>query len=414
MSFCVLSRIFQRGLFDAKEKSFRMEWTLMQEKKNHIKTLFRVIRAYKKPMLLGLFLGISLVIGDLLVNQFITGNENIPITLAKMETKSSQLENDTSQSEDQIVKETMETENKQGTENIGNGNDTNDFESNNSDQAQTVNGSNDFNDEETVSTINKKHFTVLLVGVDQRPGEKSFSNTDTLLVANINTVNGQVSLISIPRDTQVNIPGYGKEKINAAARLGEGLKTTKALVEELTGQPIDGYVLTNFKGFKTMIDTLGGVTLTIEKDMYYVTGDAEDGIINLKKGTQRLNGTQALQYARFRQDALADISRTSRQQAVLKAMQKELLQVKTLPKLPGLISQLNKSMETDLSVGELWSLANIMNCFKNPEIISQTLPGNFLIEDDISYWRVNPLKSHSVVKRLIEEGKTTSVFFQQT
>lgn len=121
-----------------------------------------------------------------------------------------------------------------------------------------------------------------------------------------------------------------------------------------------------------------------------------------------------MQYARFRQDALADISRTSRQQAVLKAMQKELLQVKTLPKLPGLISQLNKSMETDLSVGELWSLANIMNCFKNPEIISQTLPGNFLIEDDISYWRVNPLKSHSVVKRLIEEGKTTSVFFQQT
>lgn len=219
-------------------------------------------------------------------------------------------------------------------------------------------------------------------------------------------------MLSIPRDTQVNIPGYGKEKINAAARLGKGLITTQSLVEEITGQPIDGYVLTNFNGFKKMIDTLGGITVTVEKDMYYVTGDKEDGTINLKKGTQRLNGTQALQYARFRQDALADISRTSRQQVVLKAMVKELKQVKTLPKLPALITQMTKSMETNLSTGQLWSLANILSHFKNPEVISQTLPGNFLIEDEISYWKVDPLKSHAIIRRLLEEGKTTSVFFQ--
>lgn len=400
----------------------------MQEKMNYIKTIFRVIGAYKKPILLGLILGISLVIGDLLVNQAI-GDGNTPITLAKakMELESSQLENNSQDFEGQINEEAIESADKQKAEEPGNTKQTrentedyqaneintpNDFsEPNDSSQDQVFDSSNVL-DDEAVSAIYQKQFTVLLIGVDQRPNEKSISNTDTLLVANINTENGRVSLISIPRDTQVTIPGYGKEKINAAARLGKGLKTTKSLAEEIIGQPIDGYVLTNFEGFKKMIDTLGGITVTVEKDMYYVTGDKVDGIINLKKGTQRLNGTQALQYARFRQDALADISRTSRQQAVLKAMQKELFQVRTLPKLPGLISQLTKSMETDLSAGELWSLANILMRFKNPEIISQTLPGQFLIENEISYWKVNPLKSRSVVKRLIEEGKTTSVFFQ--
>ena len=383
----------------------------MKENKNHTKTLFRVIEAYKKPLLLGFFLGISLVLGVFLTNQVI-GNEKTPITFSEEKEESSQLEREVTvdnsvteqANETEISSETTETTETKDTQGIG------PFKPNDSSD-QIVDGFDELV-EETIPAFKKKQFNVLLIGVDQRPNEKTFSNTDTLLVASINTVNGQVALLSIPRDTQVNIPGYGKEKINAAARLGKGLKTTKALVEEIIGQHIDGYVLTNFAGFKTIIDTLGGITLNVEKDMYYVTGDEQDGIINLKKGTQRLNGTQALQYARFRQDALADISRTSRQQAVLKAMEKEFLQVKTLPKLPGLISQISKCTETDLSIGEIWSIANIMLRFKNPDITSQTLPGNFLLEDEISYWKVNPLKSHTLVKRLIEEGKTTSVFFQ--
>ncbi|EHQ88143.1 LCP family protein [Desulfosporosinus youngiae] len=383
----------------------------MKEKKNRFELLFRVVKVHKKTLFLGFFLGISLVLGVSLANQVI-GNET-PITLAKAGEGSSQAEKeiptiDISASnqvnETTIIAETLDAQQEAADEQTEDAS-----QNNNSDPA--ANSVNDLIDE-AIPTFNKKHFTVLLVGVDQRPREKSISNTDTLLVADVNTINGQVTLLSIPRDTQVMIPGYGKEKINAAARLGKGLKTTTALVEEITGQPIDGYVLTNFTGFKTIIDTLGGITLTVEKDMYYMTGDKEDGIINLKEGTQRLNGTQALQYARFRQDALADISRTSRQQAVLKAMGKEFLQVKTLPKLPALISQITKCTETDLTAGELWSMANILLRFKNPNITSQTLPGNFLIEDNISYWKVNPKKSQALVKKLIEEGKTSSVFFQ--
>jgi len=386
----------------------------MKETKNSTKTLFRVIEVYSKPLLLGFFLGMSLVLGVFLANQVI-GNEKTPLTLAKMGEESSPLEQEnpieTSSVDEGETNHNQITEEAQDRVDLK----SEDFEteaakSSDSPDPMLHNTHDDI--EETILAYNKKHFSVLLIGVDQRPNETTISNTDTLLVASINTENGQVTLLSIPRDTQVNIPGYGKGKINAAARLGKGLKTTEALVEELIGQPIDGYVLTNFTGFKSIIDTLGGITLTIDKDMYYVTGDKEDGIINLKKGTQRVNGTQALQYARFRQDALADISRTARQQSVLKAVQKEFMQVKTLPKLPALISQITKCTETNLSVGQLWSLSNILLRFKNPDINSQTLPGNFLIEEDISYWKVNPLKSHALVKRLIEEGKTASVFFQ--
>ncbi|WP_407308419.1 LCP family protein [Desulfosporosinus sp. SB140] len=257
-----------------------------------------------------------------------------------------------------------------------------------------------------------KRVTILLVGVDRRPNEKSLSNTDTLVVASINTENGKIALISIPRDTQIMIPGYGKSKINAAARIGKGLNTTSALIEGLIGQPIDGYVLTNFTGFKDIIDTLGGITITVEKDMHYVTGDKVDGIIDLKKGTQRLNGAQALQYARFRQDALADIARTARQQAVLKAIEKELLQVKTIPKLPWLIPQFMKSVETNLSLSQIWALSNVLFRIGTPEISSQTLPGDFLTEDGISYWKVDSQRTQAVSKRVFEEGKTTSAFFK--
>lgn len=223
-------------------------------------------------------------------------------------------------------------------------------------------------------------------------------------------MNGKVALLSIPRDTQVIVPGYGKGKINAAAQVGKGINTTVDLIEGLIGQSIDGYVMTNFNGFKSIIDTLGGITLNIEKNMYYVTGDLSDGVINLKQGTQRLNGAQALQYARFRQDALADISRTARQQEVIKAIGKEFLQVKTVPKLPWLVPQIVQSVETDLSITQLWGMANFLLRNENQEISAQTLPGNFLMENDISYWKVNPQQSHTVVKRLFEEGTCVTPF----
>lgn len=359
--------------------------------------VFRAIREYKKPIFMGFFLGVSLVLGVVISSQ-VVGNEKKSIIRP-----SEQVQSETPQGGEKT---------QQGTAGELNLNDSDKESLNESANNETLNKSTDNKSLGIAPEFKENRFTVLLVGVDRRIGETSLGNTDSLLVASVNTKNGKIALLSIPRDTQITIPGYGENKINAAARLGKGLKTTTSMIERLIDQPIDGYVLTNFSGFKSIIDTLGGITLTVEKNMYYVTGDATDGIINLKKGTQRLNGSQVLQYARFRNDAFADISRTSRQQAVLKAIGRELLQVKTIPKLPWLIPQMSKSVETNLSVNELWSLTNVLLRNEKPDISSQTLPGDFVTENGISYWKVDFLRSRDVAKRLFEEGKTTSVFFK--
>lgn len=258
--------------------------------------------------------------------------------------------------------------------------------------------------------LSNSRFTVLLIGMDNRPNEKYLSNTDSLVVASIDPTHQRLTFLSIPRDTQVTLPGFGVQKINSVARLQKGFPSTQKYIEGLIGFPINGYVATNFNGFKSVIDSLGGITVTIEKDMYYDTGDTEDRFINLKKGTQRLSGSQALQYARFRNDEMADITRTARQQAVLKAVFSEATSIKNLPKLPLIIPQVYRAVQTDLSIAQIWSLAGVLNKAKEYQTVSQTLPGRFVIEKGISYWKVNTNQAPTVASLLFREGKTTSVF----
>lgn len=263
---------------------------------------------------------------------------------------------------------------------------------------------------ENQSGLQHRSLTLLLLGTDKRPIDKSIGNTDTIIVARVNTDSGHIDLLSVPRDTEVTIPGLGSEKLNAVGRLEKGPPSIQSQLEQLLGIPIDGYVLTNFADFKDIIDTLGGVNLNVEKNMYYETGDTEDGIINLKKGEQHLNGSQVLQYVRFRHDQFGDITRTMRQQKVLKAVGSEFMQLKTLSKLPWLIPEIYRMVETDLSVSQLCSLANVFVHFRDKDIISETLPGNFWTEKGISYWKVSPEECRRATAELFNSDKTTKVF----
>jgi len=257
-------------------------------------------------------------------------------------------------------------------------------------------------DEEPVT---EKRVSVLLIGSDYRPGATEY-NTDTIILASADLENKRISLLSIPRDTRVYLPDYGNVKINSVAALA-GLPALKESVAELTGVEIAGYAETNFAGFKDIIDTLGGITIDVEKNMYYETGDVEDGVINLHKGVQRLNGEQALQYARFRHDAWGDISRTARQQKVLMAAADEALQLSTITKLPTLIPQILDSVQTDLSVSDIWRFSKVVLTFDSSNMVSQTLPGEFLDLDGISYWNVDPDETKEVVNNLFQ-GITTN------
>lgn len=253
--------------------------------------------------------------------------------------------------------------------------------------------------------------SVLLIGADQRPDQVKF-NTDSLILASVDPKTQQTSLLSIPRDTRVALAGHGYHKINEVAALTD-LPTLQKNVEQLTGETLVGYVQTNFAGFKKIIDTLGGITVDVEKDMYYETGDLEDGYINLHKGVQRLNGSQALQYARFRHDALADISRTARQQVVLKAVTKEMFKLSTLPKLPFLVPQLMEAVNTNISGKDVLTIAKAAVGFDSSKVISQTLPGTFQDIEGISYWKVDPTDVKKVVKNLFLGITTAKVIDQQ-
>lgn len=240
--------------------------------------------------------------------------------------------------------------------------------------------------------------SVLLIGADQRPEQIVF-NTDSLIFTSVDPETKQISMLSIPRDTRVALKGHGNVKINEVASLTD-IQTLEKNIEQLTGEEIAGYVQTNFSGFKKIIDTLGGITVDVEKKMYFETGDDEDGYIDLDKGVQRLNGSQALQYARFRNDALGDISRTARQQVVLKAVAKEMFKLSTLPKLPWLIPQLMEAVKTNLSLKDILLLTKVAVQFDSANVITQTLPGKFQDIDGISYWKVDPIEVKKVVRNL--------------
>lgn len=250
-----------------------------------------------------------------------------------------------------------------------------------------------------------KRVSFLLIGADKRPGANSF-NADSIIVASYDPQTKIASLLSVPRDTRVTLPGSKNyHKINAVPML-KGIPELEKQVTDLTGIKLDGYVLTNFTGFKDIIDTLGGITIDVEKNMKFETGDKEDGYINLKAGVQELNGSKALQYARFRHDATADIGRTARQQKVLTAVGKKMLEPATILKLPTLVPQLMKAVETDLSLKDLLTLAGAAKSFGDGKIVSQTLPGDAIMLDGLSYWEVNREKAKEVARNLLL-GQTT-------
>ncbi len=249
---------------------------------------------------------------------------------------------------------------------------------------------------------------VLMMGVDERDDDVS-QRTDTMILANINNKENRVAMLSIPRDTKVNIPGYGVNKINSANIFG-GPELAMQEVAELTGVNVDYYVLTNFSGFKDIVDALGGVTVDVEKNMDYAEG-LYNGVydIHLAKGVQELNGTQALMYARFRNDELGDISRTQRQLKLLQAIGNEAMQPSSIGKLHKLVPEIYKNVDTNLGLSQMVALAKAAKNLGNVQIVTQTMPGWFLDEPGASYWYVDPSTAKQVATALFEEGKVVEV-----
>jgi len=221
---------------------------------------------------------------------------------------------------------------------------------------------------------------ILLLGGDSRGQSKNEPpRSDSLMLASFDPVTKKASLFSILRDTYVKIPEHGSDRINSALALG-GPNLSMKTVSDLLGIPVQYYVYVDFEGFIALIDKVGGIDFEVEKNMKY-SDSADDHVydIDLKKGEQHLDGKTALQYVRFRHDAMSDFSRTERQRNFLKAVATKLQTTTSLIKLPDIIESISPYIETNLSANDILKLASLG--YNTTVTGSEQLPPMELVEE---------------------------------
>jgi LCP family protein required for cell wall assembly len=212
---------------------------------------------------------------------------------------------------------------------------------------------------------------ILVLGTDhsQAVGRSADRHSDSIMLIRIG--GGRTVFLSIPRDLRVDIPGHGPDKINAAMQLGGPALAIKTL-RTYTTLPVNHVVVLDFSGFKSLIDKVGGVRVNVPAAVYSDKFDCPFSARRCEtwkgwrfaKGPQTMNGARALVYSRIRVNRLnaadSDITRGSRQQAVLQALKAKLLGPATLLQLPFMGGSLLDPVATDLSAGELVQLIAMM------------------------------------------------------
>ncbi len=229
-----------------------------------------------------------------------------------------------------------------------------------------------------------ERFNLLVMGVDKRPDD--VGRTDTLMVVSVNKTDAP-RILSIPRDTRVQIPGRkGFTKINHAYVYG-GPELTVNTVSEFLGIKIDGYVVVKLASCPDIIDAIGGVDIDVEKRMHYV--DKEQGLtIDLQPGEQHLTGEQAMQYVRYR-DSLGDEGRVQRQLKFVKALGQSAMSASNVLRLPSIIRTCYAGVDTNIGLSEALRIAATAMKTYDLGMNTNMLPGEGEYIDRVSYFVPN-------------------------
>jgi len=184
---------------------------------------------------------------------------------------------------------------------------------------------------------------ILLIGQDRREGEPR-ERSDSMILVSFNKNDGTVKLISLMRDLYVQIPGYSDNRLNAAYAFG-GMELLDKTIARNFGIQIDGNFEVDFEGFKQVIDTMGGIDVSLTKaEVNYLSKNCH---LELSEGLNHLDGEQALAYARIRK-LDSDFGRTERQRKIVMQAMSDMLKLSTAEKLKLLDSVL-PYLTTDLS-----------------------------------------------------------------
>lgn len=237
---------------------------------------------------------------------------------------------------------------------------------------------------------NNQSVNILLLGVDERDGDRG--RTDTMIVASLNPKTDTMMMVSLPRDTRVTIPNIGSDKINHAYAYG-GVSLAVETVETTLNIPIHYYALVNMEGFKNGIDTIGGIT--VYNDFPF----SQDGI-QFDEGTLHLNGNEALSYIRMRKnDPQGDLGRNKRQQDVIKAALNEAASISNLTRVGDMLSILSDHVETNLQMKQLQKLfISYRNTRKNIETLA--LQGTGQMINGVWYYVVSDAELDRVTRKL--------------
>jgi len=280
-----------------------------------------------------------------------------------------------------------------------------------------------FIDTSNSQVLNNGQDTVnfLLIGSDKRSGT-SF-RTDTMIVAILRPNDGQVSMISIPRDLWVSIPGWENQRINTAYQHGisvnypgGGPGLLKDTIQYNLGIRIDHTAMVDFDGFRNIVDTLGGLNVPVScpfTDWHIIDPNIDPELesnwmlYTVDPGIVHMDGDLALWYARSRQRS-SDFDRGRRQQEVLRAIFSQALQTNTLSRIPELYGNFRDTIETNLGLGDILQLS-----LYAPKLTNADIRGYYIRPPYVSAWTTDAgaqvlLPNQELISQLLTQALSPS------
>jgi len=246
---------------------------------------------------------------------------------------------------------------------------------------------------------------ILVLGGDKRIGIGGDpGRSDTMLLMRLDPKTKSISMMSIPRDLRVNIPGHGVDRINTAYSLG-GAKLAVQTFADVTGIKPNHFIYVDFLGFVHIVDALGGVYVDVDRD-YYNPPNTGYAAIDVKAGYQKLDGKNALGFVRFRHDATGDWGRMVRQQMFLRELKRQAVRWNNWRKIPKLVDIFTHAASSDMDSLRQWlSLARLAMDVNTSSVYNVHLTGQPVMIGGASELEATPAEIHAVVEQFLHPDK---------
>ncbi len=243
---------------------------------------------------------------------------------------------------------------------------------------------------------------LVLLGADNKESDGGTpARSDTIMLVHVDPEGDFLSILSVPRDLQVNVPGHGLQKMNAAYTYGGAALVIRTVQDEF-GVDLDHYVELDFNAFKEITDALGGVYVDVDRRY-------DDGKIQLDPGYQLLDGLNALRFVRTRHDTNIDFGRMQRQQRFITALREQAMGWNLPLKLPALVKSLFGNIISDLSANEFLKLAYWAVGLEGSRIKMASVVADIGTVDGVSYVLASDKEKAAAVEGFLTPPKATAI-----